>query len=57
MELFYANVQFIGGTNATFRVLFAPAGSDGATIHQFFKIVLATGWELRYIIPCALAHP
>lgn len=23
MEPFYANVQFIGGTNATFRVLFA----------------------------------
>lgn len=23
MGLFYANVQFIGGTNATFRVLFA----------------------------------
>jgi len=23
MELFYANVQFIGGTIATFRVLFA----------------------------------
>jgi len=38
MKLFYANVQFIGGTNGTFRVLFALRQAPmGPQITSFLK--------------------
>ncbi len=38
MELFYANMQFIGGTNVTFRVLFAlHRGGQGRKSPLFKK--------------------